>query len=91
MRTSPIVAAALVSLILAAAAPARAGDPLYPDQQQAALRETEDAVLKVQRQLFAARQLHDDAAVAELGKQFKELQDKRRQLIQVTKDRLPSE
>lgn len=56
-----------------------------------ALRDTEDEVLKVQRRLFAARQMQDQAATAELTKQFRELQDKRCQLIQVTRDRLPSE
>ena len=93
MHRWPIVAAGLVLLTLTAAlAPARAGGPpLYPNQQQAALRDTEDEVLGVQRRLFAARQMHDEAAIEALGKQFKQLQDKRRQLIQATKDQLPSE
>jgi hypothetical protein len=74
------------------ARPVLAADlPQYPNEQQALLRDTEHQVLDVQLQLFAARQRNDQAAVEQLGKQFKELQDKRRALIDATRDQLPSQ
>jgi hypothetical protein len=65
--------------------------PQWPNEQQALLHDTEHQVLDVQMQLFAARQRNDQAAVEQLGKQFKDLQDKRRALINATKDQLPSQ
>ncbi len=90
-----MVRARLAALALAAVlttGPVRGDDlPAWPNEQQALLRETEDQLIHVQHELFAARQQGDQTAVAELSKQFKELQDKRRRLITVTKDQLPSE
>jgi len=75
-----------------AAGPARAEDlPQWPHEQQEMLRETEAQVLKLQRQLSAARRNNDAASVAELSQQFKALQEKRRKLIVLTRDQLPSE
>lgn len=91
MRRSALISVFLIAI--ASVTPAAQGDemPQFPDQQQALLRETEDQVVHVQRQLFAARQQHDEAAISSLTKEFKALQDKRRALITATKDQLPSE
>jgi hypothetical protein len=90
IRAGLICSVLLLAIVLI---PAARGDelPQFPDQQQALLRETEDQVVHVQLQLFAARQQHDEAAVSTLTKQFKALQDKRRALIAATKDQLPSQ
>jgi hypothetical protein len=89
-----IAAAVLRSafILALAAIPVGAADlPVWPHEQQALLLTTEDELLQVQRKLFAARQRHDQTSIDELGQQFKELQEKRRQLIELTRDQLPSQ
>jgi hypothetical protein len=87
-----VLGLASVAFIACAGPVARAADlPEWPHEQQAMLRDVEGRLLRVQHQMFAARQQDDRAAVVELGKQFSELQAQRRQLIELTKDQLPSE
>jgi len=94
MRTRPTIRALAVALVLLALAVCPAlGDelPQWPNEQQAMLRNVEGQVLQVQSQLFAARQTNDRTAIEELSKKFKALQDKRRVLIGLTANQLPSE
>ena len=65
--------------------------PAWPHEQQAMLRQVEDDVIALQRKMFKARQQGDMATVELLNKQFREIQEKRHKLIDVTKDQLPSE
>lgn len=86
--------AAVALAVLVAAGGARAADdelPKWPHEQQAMLRQVEDDVVDVQRKMFKARQQGDTAALGKLDKQLRELQDKRRKLINLTKDQLPAE
>jgi hypothetical protein len=89
-HTSRFIAALALLLVLAPAA--GAGElPSWPHEQQAMLRQIEDELLVVQRQLFKARQQHDTAALESLGARYRELQETRRVLIEITRNQLPSE
>ena len=65
--------------------------PTWPHEQQAMLRQVEDDVLALQRKMFKARQQGDTATVEQLNTRFRELQEKRHKLIDVTRDQLPSQ
>jgi hypothetical protein len=64
--------------------------PSWPHEQQALLQQVEEQLITVQHQLFKARQQHDTAALEAYGNQFRALQDQRRQLIELTRNQLPS-
>jgi hypothetical protein len=71
---------------------AAAGElPSWPHEQQDVLRQVEEELLVVQRRMFKARQKHDVAALETDEVRFRELQEQRRQLIELTRDQLPSE
>ncbi len=65
--------------------------PAYPHEQQARLRDVEDQVVDVQRELFTARQRQDTTAIENLGKKLNQLQRERKQLIRATQNQLPSQ
>lgn len=88
MRVARLLVAGLLALALGAAAQEL---PSWPHEQQALLRQVEDQLLTVQRHLFKARQQQDADAVATYGAQYRELQDTRRKLIELTRDQLPSQ
>ena len=65
--------------------------PTWPHEQQAMLRQVEGDVLALQRKMFKARQQGDTATVEQLNTRFRELQEKRHNLHEVTSDHLPSQ
>lgn len=92
MRLTSLCGAALLALCGAGAAFAADEElPVWPHEQQAMLRQVEDDLLAVQRKLFKARQFQDQAAVESSSEEFRQLQDTRRKLINLTKDQLPAE
>lgn len=92
-RGARLIARLALGVCLAGAAGAAAAEelPSWPHEQQAMLRQVEDELLTVQRQMFKARQQGNAAALETSGAQFRDLQDKRRQLIELTRDQLPSQ
>lgn len=91
-RRAQLAARLALAMIVGAAGAAAAEElPSWPHEQQAMLRQVEDQLLTVQRQMFKARQQGDAAALDRAGTRFRELQDTRRQLIDVTRNQLPSE
>jgi len=54
------------------------------NEEERLLDETEDNVIQVQRQLFAARQSNDTKEISRLEKKFKKLQKERVRLLRAT-------
>ena len=83
---------AMTFWLLVAALPAPGEQlPEWPADQQDMLRQVEDRVIEMQRKVFAARQRGDQSALATYSQQYQELQEKRRVLIELTKNQLPSD
>ena len=90
-RAARCIGGIILALALVAGAAAAEELPVWPNEQQAMLRRVEEQLLVVQRQLFKARQQHDAAGIETHGTRFRELQDSRRKLLELTRDQLPSE
>jgi hypothetical protein len=85
----PIAALAVALLLVRAAAAEEL--PSWPHEQQAMLQQVEQDLLTAQRQLFKARQQQDTAAIEGASARYRELQDTRRALLELTRNQLPSQ
>lgn len=90
-RMTGIVAALLLACAGTAWAAADDELPSWPHEQQAMLRDVEQKIVEVRRELFKARMMDDKDAVAAKDEEFRKLQEKRVKLIHLTKDQLPAQ
>ena len=82
-----VLCSAVVAALLLSTQPRTSGAadvPYWPSDCQKRLSEVDAEVLEKMRDLSAARLRNDDAAVASLSKQFKELQEERVKLLRAT-------
>jgi hypothetical protein len=83
MRAYKIFTAALLaaSIALFAAQAARAEEPVWPSEAEERLNEVDNQVVDIQLKLAVARMHDNKDDVEKYGKEFKELQDERLQLL----------
>ena len=92
MKLCTRVLGGMLLLALAMGGVARGEElPNWPHEQQAMLNQLDDELLTIQRKLFQARQQQDTAALQTYSAQYASVQSKRRKLIDLTQQQLPSE